>query len=157
MLSRSFITFLSRSKHLLISWLWSPSAAPKNKVCHFISMHSVYFWKNHIIPIIPLPSESNITHLKNIISIIFQDKKEKTELFMCHMLNHVQIFVTSWTVCSPPGFLCPWDFTSKNIGVGCHFLHQGIFPTQHRTCISYVSCTAGGFFINRGINLVPYS
>jgi len=38
MLSRLVITFLPRSKHLLISWLHSPSAvifgAPRNKVCH---------------------------------------------------------------------------------------------------------------------------
>ena len=38
MLSRSFITFLPRSKCLLISWLQSPSAVilepPKNKACH---------------------------------------------------------------------------------------------------------------------------
>ena len=27
-------------------------------------------------------------------------------------------------------FLCPWDSPAKNIGVGCHFLLQGIFPTQ---------------------------
>ena len=26
--------------------------------------------------------------------------------------------------------LCPWDFPGKNTGVGCHCLHQGIFPTQ---------------------------
>ena len=26
--------------------------------------------------------------------------------------------------------LCPWDFPSKNTGVGCHFLLQGIFTTQ---------------------------
>ena len=26
--------------------------------------------------------------------------------------------------------LCPWDFPGKNSGVGCHFLLQGIFPTQ---------------------------
>ena len=26
--------------------------------------------------------------------------------------------------------LCPWDFPAKNTGVGCHFLLQGIFPTQ---------------------------
>ena len=30
---------------------------------------------------------------------------------------------------SPPVF-CPWDFPGKNIRVGCHFLLQGIFPTQ---------------------------
>ena len=26
--------------------------------------------------------------------------------------------------------LCPWNFWSKNTGIGCHFLLQGIFPTQ---------------------------
>ena len=30
--------------------------------------------------------------------------------------------------CSPPG--STWDFPAKNIGVGCHFLLQGIFPDQ---------------------------
>ena len=30
----------------------------------------------------------------------------------------------------PAGLLCPWDFPGKNTGVGCHFLLQGIFPTQ---------------------------
>ena len=31
---------------------------------------------------------------------------------------------------NPTRLLCPWDFQSKNTGVGCHFLLQGIFPTQ---------------------------
>ena len=26
--------------------------------------------------------------------------------------------------------LCPWEFPSKDTGVGCHFLLQGLFPTQ---------------------------
>ena len=26
--------------------------------------------------------------------------------------------------------LCPWDFPGKNSGVSCHFLRQGILPTQ---------------------------
>ena len=26
--------------------------------------------------------------------------------------------------------LCPWDFPGKDTGVGCHFILQGIFPTQ---------------------------
>ena len=30
----------------------------------------------------------------------------------------------------PARFLCPWEFSSKDIGDGCHFLLQGIFPTQ---------------------------
>ena len=32
--------------------------------------------------------------------------------------------------CSRTGSLCPWDSPGKNTGVGCHFLLQGIFPTQ---------------------------
>ena len=30
----------------------------------------------------------------------------------------------------PAKLLCPWDSSGKNTGVGCHFLLQGIFPTQ---------------------------
>ena len=30
----------------------------------------------------------------------------------------------------PARLLCPWDSLSKSTGVGCHFLLQGIFPTQ---------------------------
>ena len=30
----------------------------------------------------------------------------------------------------PARLHCPWNFPGKNIGAGCHFLLQGIFPTQ---------------------------
>ena len=30
----------------------------------------------------------------------------------------------------PTRLLYPWDFPGKNTGMGCHFLLQGIFPTQ---------------------------
>ena len=47
MLSRLIITFLPRSKRLLISWLQSPSAVilepPKNKVCHCFHCFPIYF------------------------------------------------------------------------------------------------------------------
>ena len=46
MLSRLIITFLPRSKHLLISWLQSPSAVilepPKNKVSHCFHCFPMY-------------------------------------------------------------------------------------------------------------------
>ena len=44
MLSRLVITFLSRSKCLLISWLQSPSdfGAPQNKVCHCFHCFPIY-------------------------------------------------------------------------------------------------------------------
>ena len=42
----------------------------------------------------------------------------------------------------PTRLICPWDFPGKNTGVGCHFLLQGIFPTQewnaHHFCILYL-------------------
>ena len=37
------------------------------------------------------------------------------------------------TLCNPMNptrLLYPWDSPGKNTGVGCHFLLQGIFPTQ---------------------------
>ena len=30
----------------------------------------------------------------------------------------------------PASLFCPWGYPHKNTGVGCHFLLQGIFPTQ---------------------------
>ena len=55
MLSRLIITFLPRSKHLLISWLQSPSAsdfgAPKNKICHCFHCFPIYFlWSDGKLP-----------------------------------------------------------------------------------------------------------
>ena len=47
MLSRLVITFLPRSKRLLISWLQSPSAVtlePKNKVCHCFHCIERWYW-----------------------------------------------------------------------------------------------------------------
>ena len=32
--------------------------------------------------------------------------------------------------CSPPRLLCSWDYPGKNTRLSCHFLLQGIFPTQ---------------------------
>ena len=43
-------------------------------------------------------------------------------------LSRDRLFVTPWTV--PARHLRPWDFPGKSTGVGCHFLLQGIFPTQ---------------------------
>ena len=50
--------------------------------------------------------------------------------YVC-MLSHVSrfwLFATPWTVAQQVPL--SWDFPNKNAGVGCHFLLQGIFPTQ---------------------------
>ena len=41
------------------------------------------------------------------------------------LLSHGRLFVTPWTVA-----ISPWNFPGKCAGVDCHFLLQGIFPTQ---------------------------
>ena len=42
----------------------------------------------------------------------------------------------------PTRLFYPWDFPGKNTGVDCHFLLQGIFPTQgsnlHLLCCRWV-------------------
>ena len=43
-------------------------------------------------------------------------------------LSRVCLFVTPWTVAHQDPL--PWDFPGNNTGVGCHFLLQGISPTQ---------------------------
>ena len=47
--------------------------------------------------------------------------------------------------------LCLWDFPGKSTGVGCHFLSQGIFPTQG----SNLSCITGGFFTSAPLGKPP--
>ena len=51
----------------------------------------------------------------------------------------------------PTTLLCPWDFSSKNTGVGCCFLPQGIFPTQglNLRLLHLQHCQAGS------LSLVP--
>ena len=44
-------------------------------------------------------------------------------------LSRARLFATPWTVACTK-VLHPWDFQGKCTGVGCHFLLQGIFPTQ---------------------------
>ena len=45
----------------------------------------------------------------------------------------------------PTRLLCSWDFPSKNTGVCCHFLLQGISTPRDWT---WVSCIASRFFTN---------
>ena len=43
-------------------------------------------------------------------------------------LSRVRFFVTPWIVAHQSPL--KWDSPGKSTGVGCHFLLQGIFPTQ---------------------------
>ena len=52
-------------------------------------------------------------------------KKKKNSYNIHHMLSRVWLFMTLMA-----RLLCPWDFPGKKSGVDCHFLLQGISPTQ---------------------------
>ena len=43
------------------------------------------------------------------------------------MLSHVRLWPFRL---QHARLLCPWEFSGKNTGVGCHVFLQGIFPTQ---------------------------
>ena len=64
-----------------------------------------------------------------------------------HMCTGAQSCPTLWRLHGlyPSRILCSWNFLGKNIGAGCHFFLQGIFPTQrlnpHLLCLLH--CQAG--------------
>ena len=78
----------------------------------------------------------DLLQLKNIRnnSVLKMDKRlEYTLQKICikwkvKLLSRVQLLRPHGL--QPTRLLCPWDFPGKDTGVGCHFLLQGIFPTQ---------------------------
>ena len=54
-----------------------------------------------------------------------QDPHSVLRVHLCSVLTDS---ATPWTVAAR--LLYPWNFPGKNCEVGCHFLLQGIFPTQ---------------------------
>ena len=61
----------------------------------------------------------NQRKLNNLLFIIYA--------YMLIPFSHVQLCATPWTVARQAP---PWDSPGKNTGVGCHFLLQGVFPTE---------------------------
>ena len=73
-------------------------------------------------------------------------------LCMC-VFRYVCMLSCSWlfpTLCNFARLLCPWDFSGKNTGMGCHFLLLGIFWPRDR---SQVSCTDACIGRHRGYPL----
>ena len=52
---------------------------------------------------------------------------------VCSVTQSHSVMSSSLCGLQPTRLLCPWSFSGKNTGVGCHFLLQGIFPTQGST------------------------
>ena len=78
-----------------------------------------------------LPIKVNMDLFTKIfVFTCLRSSKSAQQVCCCCMcvLSCVQLFGTPWTV--PTRLPCPWNFPGKSAGVGCHFLLQGIFPTQ---------------------------
>ena len=55
------------------------------------------------------------------------------KFYQCHLYGCVCVRSVISDSLSPPrtvARLCPWNFSGRNTGGGCHFLLQGIFPIQ---------------------------
>ena len=129
MLSKLVITFLPRSKRLLISWLQSPSVVilepPKIKsdtvstvspsICHEVvgpDAMIFIFWMLSFKPDFDSPPSLSLCHCPAWCACSV----------MSNSLQHYGLGSTR--------LLCPWDSPGRNTGKGCHFLLQGIFLTQ---------------------------
>ena len=51
-------------------------------------------------------------------------------LTFCCFVNKSRLTLLWPCRLQPARLLCPWDFLGKKTGLGCHFLLQGIFPSQ---------------------------
>ena len=83
-------------------------------------------------------SNSHSNQIRKRNKIIQVGREEvKLSLYANDMIFYIRMHVQSLSQVSlqphglsPTRLLCPWEFPGKNTRVGCHFLLQGIFPTQ---------------------------
>ena len=71
-------------------------------------------------------SPSPLTACRYLCTLLDHSESERKKV---KSLSRARLFATPWTVACAT-LLRPWDFQGKSTGVGCHFLLQGIFPTQ---------------------------
>ena len=72
-------------------------------------------------------SSNEVILHQTLTSIPSMNLKWNGKSFSC-----VRLFATPWTVAHQAPL--SMDFSSKNTGVGCHALPQGIFPPRDQTC-----------------------
>ena len=158
MLSRLVIAFLPRSKHLLASWLQSPSTAifgaQENKyvtvfivslyICHEVMGPNTIIYVFWMLSFKPSFSLSCFTFIKRLFS---------SSLFFCYKCLGLSLCVFSrvWLLATlglyPTRLLWPWNFPGKNTGVGCHFFLQGkSFWPGNQTQVSCISCIGRWIF-----------
>ena len=117
-----------------LSW---PFLSTPSYITQHLLLQSTHARFSYLFPLLGVISKTSACPLlcsNNLTSAL--------QCMWAHLLSRVQPFATLWTVGSSVGssrLLCSWNFPGKNAGVGCHFLLQGIFPTQgsnlHLLCL----------------------
>ena len=103
--------------HLSFKWRW---------IVLEMVLQRIIIWRHHRVS--QTRAERSLGHLKNlkwpfvtvylyVFACVFVCADAQSCLLQPHGLQPVRL-------------LYPWDFPGKNTWVGCHFLLQGIFPTQ---------------------------
>ena len=141
-----------------------PGNSSVNEDCYHLANKQLLYYKFHFLQlflflILPSPGPNFPFSVKVSSLVLYGD---------CMLFA----IISSACVCSvmcvsdslqlhglqPSRLLCPLKFPGNNRGAGCHFLLQGIIPTQGSNPCSSVSITlAGGFFTTKppGKPLIP--
>ena len=102
-LRHHWVTFTctdTRTLSIIVTMVYIRSSRP----------YSSYNWK-----FVPFPQPLSISLIPHSLAIAFLVKSQSCVWLFCDL---------------SASLLCPWDFPSKNTGMSCHFLSQGVFQTQ---------------------------
>ena len=108
------------------------------------------------------PIDRHLSYLQVLTAVNTRIQASVECMFSCHLGVHFGQGFLGCVVCAqtlsyvdsvrrhglqPTRLPCPWNSPGKNTGVSCHFLLQGIFPTQglNQSLLS-LPALAGGLF-----------
>ena len=99
-------------------------------ICHEVMRPDAVILVFWMLSFKPAFSLSSFTFIKRVFSS-FLFSAIRYHLYICVLVTQSCLTLCNPMECSPRvRLLCPWNFPGKNIGAGCRFLLQGIFPTQ---------------------------
>ena len=124
--------------------LFSRGVVPFTVNCFYVNILVIWFCKvllGQRVQKISLLFSYNLIWINNYLQVTGLIKKQNSKTtqktdkytkYLAFLRQHlkVKVLVTQLGSTLPARLLCRWDFPRNNTGVGCHSLHQGIFPIQ---------------------------